>query len=96
MNGGNYGEKGTHREQQLVFRWDNHPLQDQPHLILEMRGSGYVEVNGEDVDDIYEKLDKWLKEKWRCSEAPGRFGQEAFCNKKYKWAPRDMMVCTAE
>merc|ERR1712226_605070 len=52
MNGGNYGEAGTLREQQLVFRWDNHPLQDQPHVLVEMRGSGHVEVNGANVDNI--------------------------------------------
>jgi len=96
MNGGNYGEKGTQREQQLVFRWDNHPLQDQPHFIVEMRGSGYVEVNGDDVDGIYEKLTRWLKSEWRCSEAAGRAGQEPFCDRKFKWTPNDMMVSTAQ
>merc|ERR550532_119507 len=96
MNGGNSGERGTHREQQLVFRWDNHPLQDQPHLLVEMRGSGYVEVNGEDAEGIYARLDAWLRGKWRCVEAPGRRGQEAFCDRKYKWTPRDMLVSTGE
>jgi len=94
MNGGNFGEKGTHREQQLVFRWDNHPLQAQPHLLVEMRGSGYVEVNGNDVDGIYDKLDAWLKSVWRCQILGG--AGDALQDRKYKWTPKDMLTATAE
>jgi len=94
MNGGNYGEKGTMREQQLVFRSDNHPLQAQPHLLVELRGTGYVEVNGEDAEGIYAKLDAWLRGTWRCSESGGR--GDALSNRKYKWVPKDMMVAAGE
>merc|ERR1719181_1170277 len=52
MNGGNYGENGSHREQQLVFRWDNHPLRENPHLLVEMREAGFVEICGQDIDGI--------------------------------------------
>jgi len=90
VNGGNCGEKGTHREQQLVFRLDNHPLQDQPHLLVELRGTGYIELNGEDVDGIYDKLDKWFKDQWKCSDA-----SDGLCSRKFKWQQRDMMSSTA-
>jgi hypothetical protein len=94
LNGGNYGETGTHREQQMVFRWDNHPLQDQPHLLVELRSSGYIEVCGEDTDSIYNKLDGFLKGTWRCSEAS--LGADPFCKRKYKWRSSDMLVATSD
>mmetsp|Transcript_108922 Transcript_108922/g.232746 ORF Transcript_108922/g.232746 Transcript_108922/m.232746 type:complete len:889 (-) Transcript_108922:69-2735(-) len=93
MNGGNYGDKGCHREQQLVFRWDNHPLQAQPHLLVELRGTGYVEVNGEDDNGIYEIFENWLTSSWRCSRSTA---SDEFSNRKYKWAPKDMMSSSAE
>jgi len=94
-NGGNYGENGNHREQQLVFRWDNHPLQAAPHLLVELRDAGYVEVCGEDTDGIHSKLKEWLRKQWGCAPKPW-MGQEPFANAKYSWNPRDMMVATGE
>lgn len=91
MNGGNYGEEGVFREQQLVFRRDDHPLQAHPHLLLELRGSGYIEVNGQDAEGIYSKLDTWLKKTWRCAET-----EKGLCDRKYKWQQRDMMSSTAQ
>merc|ERR1719498_1036777 len=96
MNGGNYGEGGSHREQQLVFREDNHPLGDAPHLMVEMREAGYIEVCGQDVDGIYEKLATFLKTKWGCKPSTSTPGQEPFCDKKFTWKPKDMMVSSAE
>merc|ERR1719238_2118683 len=60
MNGGNYGEGGSHREQQLVYRCDNHPLADNPHVMVELREAGYIEVCGTDYHGIYTQLGKWL------------------------------------
>jgi len=97
MSGGNYGESGLHREQQLVFRLDNHPLGASPHLLVELRGAGFIEVNGEDVDGIYSRFDDWLRNKgWNCQEVvlPPKF--EPFCHKKYRWKAVDMMDATAE
>merc|ERR1719253_2456913 len=96
MNGGNYGEGGTHREQQLVFREDNHPLGDAPHLLVEFREAGYIEVCGQDVDGIHEKLAEWLKKVWGCRASPSTPGSEPFCDKKFTWKPKDMMVSSAE
>lgn len=94
MNGGNYGEGGTHREQQLVFREDNHPLGDAPHLMVEMREAGYIEVCGKDVEGIYEKLAEWLKTTWGCK--PATLGTDTFCDKKFSWKPKDMMISSSE
>lgn len=128
MNGGNYGEGGDHREQQLVFRcavfhdteWncpncgtpnirrgrcikcgankppdDNHPPEPK-HLLVELREAGYIEVCGEDPGNIYETFTDWLKQKWNSTEATSVAGQEAFCDKKFKWKAKDMMVASAE
>jgi len=95
MNGGNYGDDGSHREQQLVFRWDNHPLREAPHMLVELREAGYVEVNGKDVDCIYSKLEQWLKTAWGCKDTKS-LGLEAFCDKKFTWASKDMMLASSE
>lgn len=99
MNGGNYGEGGTHREQQLVFRRDNHPLGDAPHLMVEFREAGYIEVCGQDIEGIYGKLAVWLKSTWGSDEFKegSLFAQkESFCDKKYVWKPKDMMATSAQ
>lgn len=96
MNGGNYGEGGSHREQQLVFRCDNHPLSDAPHLLVELREAGYMEVCGEDVDGILDKLTEWASSSFNCSKNSAMPGQEPFCDKKMKWKPQDMMVSSAQ
>lgn len=95
MNGGNCGENGASREQQLVFRWDNHPLREAPHMLVELREAGFVEVNGQNVDDIYTELEQWLQQTWGCKENTSTF-KESFSNKKFSWAPKDMMVASAE
>merc|ERR550514_355852 len=76
LNGGNAGEGGDHREQELIFRWDNHPLQAAPHLLVELRDAGYIEVCGEDTDGIYDKLEAWLKKQWGCNMQISLPGQE--------------------
>lgn len=97
LNGGNCGEDGTQREQQLVFRWDNHPLRESPHLLVELREEGFVEVNGENVGGIHKALSSWLANSWGCKELPQAWITGSnYCDKKLSWAPRDMMEATAE
>lgn len=94
MNGGNYGEDGQHREQQLVFRCDHHPLREAPHLMVEMREVGYIEICGRDEDAIYKKLTDWLIKKWYCKETVKK--DDDFCDKKLKWPSKDFMEAAAE
>jgi len=94
MNGGNYGEAGTHREQQLVFRCDHHPLREAPHMMVELREAGYIEVCGKDVGGIHGKLTNFLQDDWKCT--PERQMMEAFCDKKFKWTPKDFTEAAAE
>lgn len=92
-NGGNYGADGSHREQQLVFRWDNHPLRDSPHLIVELREAGFVEICGEDVDGIYRQFGDWLGSTWGCIKTSE---DKAYFGAKYSWKSKDIMVNTGE
>ncbi|CAK0819926.1 unnamed protein product [Prorocentrum cordatum] len=68
--------------------------EDQPHLLVEIRGKGYIEVCGEDVGGVHGLLDTWLKKEWRCTEVS--VGHDPFCDRKYKWRSTDMLVATAE
>eukprot|EP00929_Paragymnodinium_shiwhaense_P031281 TRINITY_DN17559_c0_g3_i1.p1 TRINITY_DN17559_c0_g3~~TRINITY_DN17559_c0_g3_i1.p1 ORF type:complete len:1062 (+),score=303.83 TRINITY_DN17559_c0_g3_i1:104-3187(+) len=97
MAGSNYGLDGQHREQQLIFRLDSNPLGEEPHLMVELRQAGYVEICGEDVDGIYGRLDDWMKSSWRVQDIYS--SAEKFCDKKYKWLQgkeKDMFLATAE
>jgi len=96
VNGGNYGEDGRHREQQMVFRWDNHPLRDASHLLVELREAGYIEISGQNVKSIQQTLSEFCKEAWGCKEAMKIPGQEPFCDVKLTWSCQDMMSASAE
>lgn len=39
-----------------------------PHLLIEIRSLGFVEVQGKDTGGIYERLGKWLVENWKVEE----------------------------
>lgn len=104
-NGGNYGETGKHREQQLVFRCDSHPLGDQEHLLVELRDAGYVEVCGldenskigdMDKDAIYKNFETWAKKSYACKKI--ELKDNTFCDAKFKWTPKvkDIMAATAQ
>jgi len=95
MNGGNYGEDGSHREQQLVFRWDNHPLGQAPHLMVELREAGFIEICGVDHEGIHSQLSNWLSENWGCKETKSST-QQPFCDKKLTWKYKDMTIASAE
>mmetsp|Transcript_60413 Transcript_60413/g.144027 ORF Transcript_60413/g.144027 Transcript_60413/m.144027 type:complete len:921 (-) Transcript_60413:127-2889(-) len=96
MNGGNYGESGTHREQQLVFRCDNNPLGAMPHLLLELREVGFIEVTGCSGHHMIGELTNFLQSTWGCSKARAIPGQEPFCDLKFNWKFKDMAEATAE
>lgn len=67
-DGGNLGRVGQFREQQIKFKAP-HPLNLMaPHIMIEIRQVGYIEVNGANTGGIYEKLANWLKSKWSCSQ----------------------------
>lgn len=95
LNGGNHGEDGTHREQQLVFRSHGHRLGEEPHLLVELREAGFVEVNGQNVGGIQDKLQQWLKRTWNCCDqltpSEGRLYDRVFT-----WEPKDMLAASAE
>merc|ERR1719424_1469947 len=69
-NAGNFGRSGEKREQQLVFRNDEHVQHGENHVMIELRSSGYVEVNGlHDVgDDFRQTLDHFMKRTWQCDD----------------------------
>ncbi|CAE7208797.1 tank-1 [Symbiodinium sp. CCMP2592] len=39
-----------------------------PHLLLEIRSMGFVEIQGKDTGGIYQRLDQWLKEHWKMQD----------------------------
>ncbi|CAE8655738.1 unnamed protein product [Polarella glacialis] len=68
VDGGNLGRDGSIREQQIKFK-ATHPLNlIAPHLMIELRQVGYVEINGANTNGIFDKLDGWLKQKWSASQ----------------------------
>ena len=65
---GNLGWRGEIREQQMKFKAP-HPLNMiAPLVMIELRQVGYIEVNGEDKDSIFEKLGSFFKTAWRASQ----------------------------
>jgi len=85
-NGGNFGMRGDWREQQLVFRKDEHVQHGGDNVMVELRdvlNSGYIEVNGiETSPSIREPLHDFITTKWRCKDFDWH-GREPFCEKKY-------------
>lgn len=35
-----------------------------PHLLIELRNLGFIEIQGKNTGGIYEKLDEWFRAKW--------------------------------
>merc|ERR1719428_2506991 len=80
-DGGNLGKYGQFREQQIKFKAP-HPLNlIAPHLMIELRQAGYVEVNGPNTNGIHQKLGEWLKETWK---AKGVKADPAYCDVKFQ------------
>merc|ERR1719277_2544689 len=62
---GNNGFVGQIREQQIKFKAP-HPLNlIAPHIMIELRAVGYIEINGPDTDSIHSRLAEWLKQTWK-------------------------------
>lgn len=80
LNGTNLGFYGQIREQQVKFKAP-HPLNMiAPHLMIELRQAGYIEVNGPDTNGIYEKLAQWLKQTWKAKRVQA---DPAYCDLKF-------------
>lgn len=84
-NGGNFGRTGKQREQQLVFRNDEHVQQGENHVMIELRDQGYVEVNGiHDAPDADQAIEAYFKQRGCTDYKTGMFeSSEKFCDKKY-------------
>jgi len=84
VNGGNIGEVGEVRETQLVFKAP-HPMNlVAPHMLIELRSAGYIEVcNDLDDDnrDVLDFVDTLFKEGFQAEELSGH---EHFCDRYYK------------
>lgn len=65
---GNLGSDGSIREQQIKFKAP-HPLNlIAPHIMIELRQVGYIEINGPNTNGIYDKLVEFCKTKWKKSK----------------------------
>lgn len=82
-NGTNLGYYGEIREQQLKFAAP-HPLNlIAPHIMIEMRMAGFIEVNGANSVDIHESLQAWFETTWGATRIKA---DPAFCDMKFKCA----------
>ena len=82
---GNLGFRGNIREQQLKFKAP-HPLNMiSPLILIELRATrpvllGYIEVSGQNKDDIFEKLGGFFKSMWK---AEGVENDPDYCDLKF-------------
>lgn len=83
-NGGNYGRRGDKREQQLVFRNDEHVQHGDKHIMVELRDRGYIEINGlHDAPEIGAALDGFYKQQGCQDYKTGMFeSSEMYCDRK--------------
>merc|ERR1719245_1798725 len=80
-NGTNLGFYGQIREQQVKFKAP-HPLNMiAPHLMLELRHAGFIEVNGPNTNGIIDKLEAWLKATWKAKKVTA---DPKYCDVKFK------------
>lgn len=79
-DGGNLGRVGQFREQQIKFKAP-HPLNLMaPHIMIEIRQVGYIEVNGPNTGGIYQRLADWFQQKWGCRQVQA---DPAYCDQKF-------------
>ena len=84
-DGGNLGFRGQIREQQIKFKAP-HPLNlIAPHVMIELRATGWVEINGVDSNGIFEKLHGFFTKSWRSERTTA---DPNYCDRKYN-------ACTA-
>jgi len=80
-DGGNLGRYGQMRESQIKFKAP-HPLNLMaPHIMIELRQVGYVEVNGKNNEQIYEKLAGFVQSKWGGSQIQA---DPIYCDLKFR------------
>lgn len=84
VNGGNIGQKGDIRETQIVFKAP-HPMNlTTPHLMIELRSAGFIEVCAdleEEHMDILTNLDSYFYSRFQAEILEGH---ETFCDRYYK------------
>lgn len=85
----NYGDD-EHQEQQLVFRRDYHPLNENCYLMATIRSSGIVEVTGKDQNRIQARVGKYLQGKWGCERTEGFREGDTLCG-RYTWQASDVL-----
>lgn len=79
-DGGNLGYYGQMRETQIKFKAP-HPLNLMaPHIMIELRSVGYIEVNGFDTDGIYGKIEDFIRKKWGGSRTTA---DKDYCDLKF-------------
>lgn len=90
-NTGHFGIAGDKREQQLIFRKDDFLQHGSDHIMIELRTSGYIEINGlHDAEDLKPHLIEFLTQQWRCKEYTSwMWEKEGYCDLKYT-APEDL------
>lgn len=84
-NGGNLGKAGGIREVQIKFSAPNPINLITPHLLVEMRSLGYVEMNwaaGSPAEAAGQQLSNWLSSSWRSVSQWDWGGSEPFCSLK--------------
>merc|ERR1712083_1222767 len=84
VNGGDVGKVGEVRETQIVFKAP-HPMNlVAPHMLIEMRSAGYIEVCC-DLDEenqyVLDFCDQLFRERF---QAEALTGHEDFCDRYYK------------
>ncbi|CAE7227604.1 Parp14 [Symbiodinium natans] len=59
-----------------------HPLNlVAPHLMIDLRQAGYIEIYGPDTHGVYGFLHQWLEKNWKASIMPA---DAQFCDRKYR------------
>merc|ERR1719276_65251 len=74
VNGGNVGECGEVREQQIIFKAP-HPMNFVvPHIMIELRSAGFIEVCGDDdnANDAMDVLDNFFTTKFKAEQIAGK------------------------
>ncbi|CAE7459342.1 pme-5, partial [Symbiodinium natans] len=78
---GNLGYSGEIREQQLKFKAP-HPLNlVSPLVMIELRQVGYIEVNGSNSQEIFDKLGSFFASKWQAKQVKA---DPDYCDLKYR------------
>mmetsp|Transcript_53672 Transcript_53672/g.85372 ORF Transcript_53672/g.85372 Transcript_53672/m.85372 type:complete len:907 (+) Transcript_53672:44-2764(+) len=84
VNGGNIGQKGEVRETQLIFK-SPHPMNlVSPHMMIEIRSAGYIEVcaDMEEVDlPTLAIVEDYITDRFQAEVIDGH---EQFCDRYYK------------